>query len=34
MQSYMQALAGMQQGKPVDLRVRRKGELMELKVRF
>jgi hypothetical protein len=34
MQSYMQALAGMQQGKTVELRVRRKGELIELKVRF
>ena len=34
MQSYMQALAGMQQGKTVDLRIRRKGELMEMKVRF
>jgi hypothetical protein len=34
MQSYMQALAGMQQGKTVDLRVRRKGDLIELKVRF
>jgi hypothetical protein len=27
-------LAGMQQGKTVELRVRRKGELIELKVRF
>ena len=34
MQSYMQALAGMQQGKTVDLRLRRKGELVETKVRF